>query len=114
MKINQVSQKQIDESLFPVVKFNYSGEVIGGNSAAKAVLEHWNCAIHTKASEEFLTEHHGIFSAHVSGPSDIKISVEQCVYRFTVVPFPEAGYVGIYGYQMEMTESVAEQKMIIQ
>jgi hypothetical protein len=34
----------------------------------------------------------------------MQVHFKDFLIRFTIVPFPEAGYIGLYGYQVERAE----------
>jgi len=103
------SKNEMDESLFPIVKFSYEGNVIYANAAAGPLLRYWKCNVNEKISSAFVYGNPEVF-CNLHELSDVKIVFHDCVFRFTVVPFPEADFIGIYGYQMEMSENAVVKK----
>ncbi|MFN9597102.1 MAG: hypothetical protein ACK560_09955 [Bacteroidota bacterium] len=89
-------------SLFPVFKFDLNRTLIEANNASMPLLEKWGWHIQEGLPKKVMTEFPQIFHSILSQrPSDITVSMEGFNVRFCIVPFPEAGYIGMYAYSLE-------------
>ncbi len=96
-------------NLFPVFKFDYNFKVIQCNEPARPLLNYWNCGLESQIPISILERHPEIYAA-LKGTKipDINVQLDDQVIRCSVVAFPEAGYIGIYGYMFEFAETVRE------
>jgi hypothetical protein len=88
---------------FPVVKIDPKGKIIYANKASSPVLKAWNCYANNIVPQEVLSE----YPALVDLNSDTSISFSTGVHTFcfSVVGFPSAGFIGVYGYKIEPASS---------
>ena len=109
MKKNPTKSQQKKESALPVMKFDYNFNVIYSNTQAKPILNQWNTKMKGAIPTTVLNHHPEFFislkNQHVT---DINLEVDGTMVRCSIVPFPEAGYIGVYGYMVEYTETVNE------
>jgi hypothetical protein len=98
-----------DDAIFPVMKIDYNFNVIYCNEPAYPVLSKWNCRPQERLPLTVLDSHPGIYTAIKSTQTpDIEVEMDDVKVKCTVVPFPEAGYIGIYAYMIEYTEKTKE------
>ena len=108
MKKSNSKSQQKKECAFPVLKFDYNFNVIFSNTPAKSILDYWETKIKGSVPTNILNGHPEIYNS-LRNPAiqDISINVEDTVIRCSVVPFPEAGYIGVYGYMVEYSEKIS-------
>ncbi len=84
-----------DENPNPVLRVNDQGRLLYGNSASSSVLACWGVEI----GETLPAEWTGIvLEVLTSGsPKSRDIICGEKIYQFCFAPFPEAGYVNLYG-----------------
>ncbi|MEO5572545.1 MAG: hypothetical protein ABIT08_16640 [Bacteroidia bacterium] len=105
------TKNQKKECAFPVLKFDYNFNVIYSNSPAKAILNYWEAKVKESVPSNILNRHPEIYnSLREQSLEDISITINDTVVRCTVVPFPEAGYIGVYGYMVEYTEKIMDRE----
>lgn len=91
---------------FPVFKFNYKGKILNTNSAAMPLLGYWNCKMGAELSTGLLKACPEIKSAMKNPqPAECRMQFGELQIWCDVVPYPEAGYIGIYGYHIEITDA---------
>ncbi len=94
---------------FPVFKFNYKGKLVNSNSAAMPLLGYWNCKMGAGISTELMMACPAIKSAIKSPqPGECKMQFGELQIWCDVVPFPEAGYIGVYGYHIEIMNAAQQ------
>lgn len=109
MRKSTSKQQQQKESMFPVMKFDYNFNVIYSNDHARPLMNHWNCDTKSPIPMNVLERHPEIYIALKNNLiPDINIKLDNQVIRCSIVPFPEAGYIGIYGYMVEYADKVHE------
>lgn len=114
MSTRQTSTKQTNGNLFPVLKFDYDFNVIHCNEPAQPLLSHWKCSEKNPLPIRVLENHPEIYVALRSNKiPDIKIQMTDRVIDCSIVPFPEAGYIGIYAYQVEFADKVHQKVAIV-
>lgn len=98
----KVRNRSENHDTFPVMLFSTAGRLISANLTAQPLLHHWNC----RNGQLPQPQDHSIrklvmetITGMQSGTIDITFSGLKL--RFDVVPFPEAGYTGFYGFQIE-------------
>jgi hypothetical protein len=101
--------KEKQASIFPVLKMDYNFKLIECNEAGMPLLRCWNTQLENQIPISVLERHPEIFNAirNASMP-DIDIEMDDATIKCTVVPFPEANYIGIYAYMIEFTEKTKE------
>ena len=108
MKKSNSTSQQKKECAFPVLKFDYNFNVIYSNSPARSILDYWETKIKGSVPTTILNNHPEIYnSLRNQTIHDININVEDTIIRCSIVPFPEAGYIGVYGYMVEYSEKIS-------
>ena len=93
---------------FPVIKYDYEGVLLQANGTALPLLGQWKCRNGKKIPTAIMKTYPEMALAMKEKQSaDCCIQMGDCTIWFDIVPYPEAGYVGMYGYNIEM---VADQK----
>ena len=107
MKKSETKVQQKKECAFPVIKFDYNFNVIYSNSPANSILSRWDTKINKAVPKSILNQHPEIYNS-LRNPSiaDVSINLDDTIIRCTIVPFPEAGYIGVYAYMVEYTEKI--------
>lgn len=101
--------KEKQASIFPVLKMDYNFKLIECNEAGLPLLRSWNTQLENPLPITILERHPEIFNAiKNSSTPDINIEMDDATVKCTVVPFPEANYIGIYAYLIEFTEKSKE------
>jgi hypothetical protein len=90
-----------DANMFPVIKFSLDNQIIYHNVAAMPLLSQWNCELNKKVPSAIAKKHPAIFNSKNQDAKDISILYKEYVFSFSVIPFPEAGYVGLYGHSIQ-------------
>ena len=107
--MNNNKSHQKTDSMFPVVKLDYNFNVIHCNDSGQPLLSHWNTTLKNPLPIGILERHPEIYVALKNTMTpDIKIKMDDHIIHCSVVPFPEAGYIGIYGYLVEYADRVHE------
>lgn len=103
------------QSLFPVFKFDLNRKLVEANFASAPLLEKWGWNIHEGLPSKVLGEHPQIFHSILSQkPSEISVAMDEFVIQFCIVPFPEAGYIGMYAYSLEAMNGLARTTAVVQ
>ena len=97
---------ELREQNLPVIKISLDSKIIYGNETAITLLKEWKCDIDQDIPRDVFIKYPEITSKNVT--SDVDIRFNDCTVKFTVVPFYEGGYIGLYAYEME-TEKFFEQ-----
>ena len=93
------------ESDFPVIKIGLDYTIMDCNVSALPLLNLWNCQVNNPIPEKVMKQYPEIRdSVKSNDEGGLQVKYNDYVIRFTVVPFPEAGYIGLYGYQVEKSE----------
>ena len=82
----------------PVFKINYDHKLVYFNASAIPYLLYWKCIARNGLPEQLEKEHPEIFNR--KSPSDyyeVDLKFHRQPVHFTVIPFPEAGWIGFYG-----------------
>lgn len=96
-----------DSSMFPVIKISSDNRIIYHNVAAMPLMSQWNCELNKKVPATIMKQHPVLFST--TDAKDIAVLYKDYAFSFSVVPFPEAGYTGVYGYSVQQA-GLAEQR----
>jgi hypothetical protein len=88
-----VLRHDYNNSIMPVIKLDFKGEILYANMSSFDLLINWNCFASSK-----LPKH--IYENVKEGKSTFKINYNDKKINFMIVPFPEAGYVGIYAFEI--------------
>lgn len=94
-----------DNNMFPVFKIDYSGKVVYHNVAAMPILSYWQCKLNEPVNHQAKMIYPEIFNINAPGEHDTTIRYHEYLFHFSVIPFPEAGYVGVYGFSIEKANS---------
>lgn len=98
---NESTPKRND-NLLPVFRFDLQNRLIFANVSAKPLMDEWKCKVNEKVPAELISRYPEIFHASLSHrPMDLTVEFNNCVIKFSIVPFPEASYIGMYAYAME-------------
>jgi|GEM_PF-5064022 len=93
-----------DCMIMPVIKLDFNGAIISSNRPGIVFLGKLRSLSSGSSLSDVLHNFPDILTPHCS--TDISVSLEKFVYHFSVVSFDEAGYVGLYGYQIRRSISV--------
>jgi hypothetical protein len=100
---SQEKNQHSEESLFPVFRFDLENRLTFANLPALPLMQAWNCRVNEKLPAEIISRYPELFHASLSHrPTDLTVEWNNYVIRFTIVPFPEARYIGMYAYAMEL------------
>jgi hypothetical protein len=107
--MNTIATKENQACVFPVIKIDYQFRLIECNAAAMDLLRYWNSSPDEALPLSVLQQYPEILMAiqHNTTP-DIDILTDTATIKCTVVPFPEANYIGIYAYLVEFTDQAKE------
>lgn len=104
--MNQQQNQHSDENLFPVFRFDLENRLVYANVPALPLMKFWNCRINEKLPARVISMYPELFHAALSHrPTDLTIEFNTHVIKFSIVPFPEAKYIGMYAYAMELNEN---------
>ena len=104
--MNQQQNLKNDDSLFPVFRFDLENRLVYANVPALPLMKFWNCRINEKMPAQVVSRYPELFHAALSHrPTDVVVEFKTHVFRFSIVPFPEARYIGMYAYSMEQNEN---------
>ncbi|MBS1763829.1 MAG: hypothetical protein JSS90_02550 [Bacteroidetes bacterium] len=96
-----------DSNMFPVFKIDYSGKIIYHNVAAMPILSYWQCKLNETVNNQAQMIYPEIFNINAPKEHDATIRYHEYLFHFSIIPFPEAGYVGIYGHSIEQAATVS-------
>lgn len=97
-----------ENNMFPVIKMDYSGKIIYHNAAAMPILNYWQCKLNSPVNNQLKTIYPQIFDVKTPQSHDATVRYLDYVFHFSVIPYEEAGYIGIYGFCIENAEVVAQ------
>lgn len=98
------------ESDFPVIKIGLDYTILDCNVSALPLLNQWNCKVNSRIPAPVMMQFPQIAnSVLLNDEGGMQVSFKDFTIRFTIVPFPEAGYIGLYGYQVERSEKPVTQ-----
>ena len=101
MKTNSSSNNDFRDA-FPVIRFDYNKRLLDSNLTALPLLGDWKCRQGSKIPSAIWSAYPELEQAlSDQSPSGCKVSFGELQIWFDVVPFPEAGYIGMYGYHIE-------------
>jgi two-component system cell cycle sensor histidine kinase/response regulator CckA len=96
----------VDENPHPVMRVTPDGSVIYANKASEPLTSAWAGGAERKIPEEYL---HAVTLAWETGHNrEIEICEGVRTYSITIVPFPDVGYINLYGRE------VTEEKVLAQ
>ena len=88
------------ESNFPVIKIDFEGTILYANKAAFGLIRDWGCIASRKLPVNLLNSHPELLDQHANHETELITSNR--VVKFNVIAFNEAGYTGLYGYDMKI------------
>lgn len=101
MNKNNSSQDEMQDA-FPVIRIGYDYRLLDANLSALPLLGEWNCSKGSKIPEQVMELYPALTEAFTSGyATECKIKFGTLRITFDLIPFPEAGYLGLYGYKIE-------------
>ncbi len=104
--MNQERKQTTDENLFPVFRFDLENRLVYANVPALPLMKHWKCRINEKVPGDIISRYPELFHTALSHkPMDVTVDMNTYSISFSIVPFPEAGYIGMYAYSMELSEN---------
>lgn len=113
MNNKQTQTQNRQASAFPVMKFDYNFNVIYSNEQANDILSHWKTGMQQPVPSTVLKLHPELYTSLTNQPvNDINLCIDNTVIRCSVVAFPEAGYIGLYGYMVEYSDKIAERATV--
>lgn len=102
-----------DTNMFPVIKFSLDNKVIYHNTAAMAFMSTWGCELDKKIPSQLTKVLPGVFNvAEKFQTKDINIPYKEYLFRFAMIPFKEAGYIGLYGYRVELNGIIQPESVL--
>lgn len=102
--MNVVKSDNTMRDAFPVIRMDYQQRLVTSNSTALPLLHAWNCKKGNKIPGEVLNQHPELIGSFRNpAPTECVINFGDLKIWFDVVPFPQAGYIGLYGYHVEAT-----------
>jgi len=100
--MNQEKKQKHDDTIFPVFRFDLDNRITYANVPALPLMKYWKCRVNERIPAEVISQYPELFHAVLSSrPSDLIVEYKNYFIRFSIVPFPEANYVGMYAYAME-------------
>jgi hypothetical protein len=98
---------------FPIIRIGYDMRLLDSNLTALPLLSEWKVRKGSKIPDNVLNAYPEIAqSLHDTSPGGCKVAFSGLNIWFDMVPFPEAGYIGLYGYHVEsMVPEVVQQKL---
>lgn len=100
--------KPNNQSLFPVFKFDLDKKLIEANRASMPLLEKWGWNLSQSLPTKVVSEHPQLFHAILGQrPTELTVTMDGFHIHFCVVPFPEAGYIGMYAFALEADNGLA-------
>jgi hypothetical protein len=97
-----------NQSLFPVFKFDLDKKLVEANRASMPLLEKWGWKLDQSLPTHVISQYPQLFHAILGQrPTELAVSMDGFQIHFCVVPFPEAGYIGMYAYSLEAESGLA-------
>ena len=97
-----------DENPNPVLRVDDQGRLLYGNSASNALLASWGVEIGRSLPPELGEVIREVLDSGV--PENRDINCGESIFQFCFAPFPEAGYVNLYG--QDITRPVRTEKAL--
>lgn len=99
----------------PVMKIGADHSVIYSNLAALPLINSLKQSNAHSLDKAAVNKLPGLMqSLRSNQPHDISLNFKDYTVHFTVVPFPEAGYIGFYGFQIDSVETIKQSVKIMQ
>lgn len=112
MKKENKSTNEFQDA-FPIIRIDYDMRLLDSNLTALPLLSEWKVRKGCKIPDTVLNAYPEItHSLQDASPSGCKVAFNGLNIWFDMVPFPEAGYIGLYGYHVEtMVPEAVQQKL---
>lgn len=112
--INTEQTPTNDETLFPVFRFDLENRLIYVNQSAIPLMKYWKCRINEKIPGSVISHYPELFHSALSHrPSDVTVTFNDQQIKFSIVPFPEARYIGMYAYCIELSENFTNKTTLV-
>jgi hypothetical protein len=99
---NKVKPSGDFRDAFPMIRLSYDKRLIDSNLTALPLLGDWKCRKGAKIPTAILKAYPEIeYAFKDASPTECKVQFGELQLWFDLVPFPEAGYVGLYGFHIE-------------
>ena len=109
--MNYEQKQTTDENLFPVFRFDLENRLVYANVPALPLMKFWKCRINERIPGEVINRYPEMFHTALSHkPMDVTVEMNSYTINFSIVPFPEAGYIGMYAYSMQVSENFIGRK----
>lgn len=113
MKTKTTSSQDMRDA-FPILKIGYDKRLKSANLTAMPFLNKWNCTQGNRLPTALLKAYPEIaYSLKDKTPTECKIQFGELQIWFDLIPYPEAGYIGMYGYHIEMAPDAVPQNLRI-
>ena len=90
-----------NNSIMPVIKINFKGDILYANMSSFDLLISWGCFAGSKLPSYIYEKVNGL---NLLNNNTFSINYMNKKINFIVVPFAEAGYIGIYAYEIVSDE----------
>ena len=90
------SHHNYNDSIMPVIKIDFKGEILYANMSSFDLLLNWACFASSNLPLDVVRK---IQSNCINNLQTFDVKFNHRKINFMVVPFPEAGYIGIYGFE---------------
>lgn len=101
-KMKKTKKTNDERDMFPVMRFDYNKRLIDANLTALPLLGEWKCHKGGKIPAAILQSYPEInFAFSEKTPTECKVTFSGLNIWFDMIPYPEAGYIGLYGYHIE-------------
>ena len=88
-----------NNNMLPVFKINFDGDILYANNASLNLLHNLGTTVHRRLTNKFISDHKELLVYNAN--TDTLISTGNTDIHFSVVAFPEAGYIGFYAFHIE-------------
>lgn len=85
----------------PMFKVDYDKKITYFNKSAMPYLSYWKCLEQNKIPVQISKQHPEMFDRKLKTDFyEVDLKYQNRMIHFTVIPFPEAGWIGFYGEPM--------------
>ena len=91
-------------NLLPVFRINPDGRIIYSNRSSHPILKSWNCYANNTIPQEILNEFPSLVNLNADETIEIKSDLQN--FFCSVIGFPTGGYIGVYGYKVEIETDI--------
>jgi len=90
------------QDAFPVIRLGYNKKLKNCNATALPLLNEWHWRQGNQVPSTILQAYPEIEKAFKNpNPTECKMMFGDLQISFDLIPFPEAGYIGLYSYHIE-------------